>query len=75
MIDANCSIYQDGSGFCWCPSAAWNLTDADVCHLCKLYSSKGLYPRWTSPLRSPVPARNTHGSSAVREDGLTVAVL
>ena len=36
MIDENCVIYREGKGFCWCPSAAWNLSDQELCPLCQV---------------------------------------
>jgi len=36
MIDENCVIYREGKGFCWCPSAAWNLSDEELCPLCQV---------------------------------------
>jgi len=40
MIDENCVIWKQGKGFCWCPSAAWGVTDEELCELCQMKNAQ-----------------------------------
>jgi hypothetical protein len=40
MIDEKCPIWKQGKGFCWCPSSAWGLTDAELCELCQIKNAQ-----------------------------------
>ncbi len=40
MIDEKCAIYCEGKGFCWCPSSAWDLSDEELCPLCKIKNAE-----------------------------------
>ncbi|MCI0422148.1 MAG: hypothetical protein L0387_15345 [Acidobacteria bacterium] len=40
MIDENCVIWKQGKGFCWCPSMAWGVRDAELCQLCQIKNAE-----------------------------------
>jgi hypothetical protein len=40
MIDEKCVIYRAGKGFCWCASSAWDLSDEELCPLCKVKNAE-----------------------------------